>query len=149
MHGLLRGGIERFVPRPGGQSSQRRQALPAAALEPPFVAVRTSDGESFPHGLQPTRARQAFKGNACRRSSLDRTGSETRHARGFVAQEVHDSFNICKGMIDKDQQHRLGWPKSATCQGPPPKCTWKRLGNCSVANIASLLEQCADITLAF
>jgi predicted nuclease of predicted toxin-antitoxin system len=52
-----------------------------------------------------------------------------------------------KGLIivSKDQDFR----QRAMLFGPPPKCLWIRLGNCSTADIASLLKRRAGIILAF
>ncbi len=40
-------------------------------------------------------------------------------------------------IVSKDQDFR----QRAMLFGPPPKCIWIRLGNCSTADIASLLER--------
>jgi len=47
--------------------------------------------------------------------------------------------------ISKDQDFR----QRAMLLGPPPKCIWIRLGNCSTADIASLLGKRASIIREF
>ena len=48
-------------------------------------------------------------------------------------------------VVSKDQDFR----QRAMLLGPPPKCVWIRLGNCSTADIVSLLEKRAGIIREF
>jgi predicted nuclease of predicted toxin-antitoxin system len=48
-------------------------------------------------------------------------------------------------IVSKDQDFR----QRAMLFGPPPKCIWIRLGNCSTADIARLLERRAGIIRGF
>jgi predicted nuclease of predicted toxin-antitoxin system len=47
-------------------------------------------------------------------------------------------------VVSKDQDFR-----QRALGGPPPKCIWIRLGNCSTADIVSLLEKRARIIREF
>jgi predicted nuclease of predicted toxin-antitoxin system len=48
-------------------------------------------------------------------------------------------------IVSKDQDFR----QRAMLFGPPPKCIWIRIGNCSTADIAGLLEHRASIICGF
>jgi predicted nuclease of predicted toxin-antitoxin system len=48
-------------------------------------------------------------------------------------------------IVSKDQDFR----QRAMLFGPPPKCIWTRLGNCSTADIAGLLGHRASIIRGF
>jgi predicted nuclease of predicted toxin-antitoxin system len=48
-------------------------------------------------------------------------------------------------VVSKDQDFR----QRALFFGPPPKCVWIRLGNCSTADIARLLQHRASLIQEF
>ena len=57
------------------------------------------------------------------------------------------NFATASGLIvvSKDQDFR----QRALVFGPPPKCIWIRLGNCSTAEITRLLERRASVVREF
>ncbi len=74
-----------------------------------------------------------------------------RHVReaGLSNADDADVWNYAAAnglmIVSKDQDFR----QRAMLLGPPPKCVWLRLGNCSTADIAKLLEKRADLIREF
>jgi predicted nuclease of predicted toxin-antitoxin system len=74
-----------------------------------------------------------------------------RHVReaGLSNADDADVWNYAAAnnlmVVSKDQDFR----QRAMLLGPPPKCIWLRLGNCSTADIANLLEKRATLIRQF
>ncbi len=74
-----------------------------------------------------------------------------RHVRKAGLSSADDAevweFAAANGLtiVSKDQDFR----QRALLSGPPPKCIWIRLGNCSTSEIARLLERRGAIIQTF
>jgi predicted nuclease of predicted toxin-antitoxin system len=74
-----------------------------------------------------------------------------QHVRDASLSNADDAevwnFAAASGLIivSKDQDFR----QRALLFGPPPKCIWIRLGNCSTVDIARLLERRASVIREF